>query len=79
MGEAGRVREDPDSAPVISLTNTSGATEVVDLGAVLALPTEAWWESDSIEPPGFSPIGLKHLPNGSDASLDGMWANEVRW
>lgn len=67
------------NSPVIALTNTGGGTDEVDMGAALGLPATAWWEADAVEPPGFSPIVLAHLPNGFNVTLDGLRAAEVRW
>lgn len=65
--------------PVISLTNTAGETDTVDIGAAVGLPAAAWWEAASVEPPGASPLVIARLPNGFNVSLDGLRAAAVRW
>jgi|SRR5690606_22855063 len=65
--------------PVISLTNTEGGSDRVDIGAAVGLPAEEWWVADSVEPPGLTPLVIERLPNGLNVTIDGLRAAAVRW
>lgn len=65
--------------PMLTLTNMDGGADQVDIGAALGLPSEPWWASEAVEPPGASALVLSHLTAGVNVSIDGLRAAEVRW
>ncbi len=65
--------------PTLSLTDTAGAGDRVDIGAAFGLTADEWWASEVIQPPGATPMLLSRRSDGLDVTLDGLLAAEVRW